>query len=319
MINILKPALQTTVQDLGRRGFRQLGVGLCGAMDGLSLTIGNYLVGNAADTAGLEFCMPPARLRFDVSCAMALTGADCSAHLDGVPVVLGRRVAVKAGQILDFEAPRAGFRAYLCVSGGIDVPLVMGSRSTDLQAAMGGLDGRLIRCGDILKIMAADVPRASGTGVLLPPLGHVIRVMPGPEFDGFEAESRDLFFSAAWKVTNQSNRMGYRLQGPTLVRRHADELKSHAVFPGFIQVPAGGAPIVLMADAQATGGYPRFANVIAADQWRLAQIAPGTSIRFVSLSRAEALIALQRQRRYLQRIYGSLHANRFECRSRRGL
>ena len=309
MISVLKPALQTTVQDLGRRGYRHLGVGLSGAMDSLALTIGNYLVGNAADTAGLEFCMPPSRLRFDVSCAVALTGADCSARLDGAAVGRGRRVAIEAGQILDLDAPSLGFRAYLCVAGGIDVPLVMGSRSTDLQAAMGGLDGRLLRRGDILKIMAASVPRVSGTGVLLPPLGHVIRVMPGPEFDDFEAESRKLFFSAIWKVTNQSNRMGYRLEGPALVRRNAGELKSHAVFPGFIQVPAGGAPIVLMADAQATGGYPRFATVIAADQWLLAQVAPAASIRFAPLSRADACLALQQQRLYLHRIHRGLYEN----------
>jgi biotin-dependent carboxylase-like uncharacterized protein len=309
MIEILKPALQTTVQDLGRRGFRHLGVGLCGAMDRLSLTIGNYLVGNAADSAGLECCMPPARLRFDVQCAMALTGADCSARLDGVPVAPGVRLAVEAGQILDLAAPISGFRAYVCVSGGIDVPLVMGSRSTDLQAAWGGFDGRLIRRGDRLRIMAADLPWGSGIGVLLPLLDHVLRVMPGPEFDGFAAESRDRFFTSPWKVTNQSNRMGYRLDGPALAGHHAEELKSHAVFPGLVQVPAGGAPIVLMVDAQATGGYPRFATVIAADLWRLAQIAPGTTIRFAPASRAEALIALRRQRRYLQRLHGSLHAN----------
>jgi biotin-dependent carboxylase-like uncharacterized protein len=309
MIDILKPALQTTVQDLGRPGFRHLGVGLCGAMDRLSLTIGNYLVGNAADSAGLEFCMPPARLRFDAGCVMALTGADCSARLDGVPVALGCGVAVEAGQILDLQAPSSGFRAYLCVAGGIDVPLVMGSRSTDLQAAMGGLDGRLIRRGDRLKIMAGVVPRVSGSGVLLPLLDPVLRVMPGPEFDGFEPESRERFFAAAWKVTNQSNRMGYRLEGPTLARQPAAELKSHAVFPGFVQVPTGGAPIVLMADAQATGGYPRFATVIAADLWRLAQLGPGTSIRFAPSSRADALTALQRQQRYLRRIQGSLHAH----------
>jgi biotin-dependent carboxylase-like uncharacterized protein len=309
MISFLKPALQTTVQDLGRRGYRHLGVGLCGAMDSLSLTIGNYLVGNAADAAGVEFCMPPARLRFDARCAAALTGADCSALLDGAPVPLGRRVLIEAGQILDLEAPRSGFRAYLCVTGGIDVPLVMGSRSTDLQAAMGGLDGRLIRRGDVLKIMAAKVSQESRNGVLLPPLGAEFRVMPGPEFESFEAESRDLLFSADWKVTNQSNRMGYRLEGPALVRRDAYELKSHAVFPGFIQVPPGGAPIVLMADAQATGGYPRIATVIGADQWRLAQVAPGASIRFARLGREEALLSLQRQRRYLQRVHGSLYAN----------
>jgi len=309
MIVILKPALQTTVQDLGRRGFRNLGVGLCGAMDSLSLRIGNYLVGNAANSAGLEFCLPPARLRFDVSCAIALTGAECTARLDGVPIGIGRCVAVAAGQILDLAAPSSGFRAYLSVSGGIDVPLMMGSRSTDLQAAMGGLEGRLIRRGAVLKIISANVVRQSGMGVLLPPLGHTIRVMQGPEFDSFEEESRNLFYSAKWKVTTQSNRMGYRMEGPALIRRDTDELKSHAVFPGFIQVPAGGAPIVLMADAQATGGYPRIASVITADQWRLAQIAPGASIRFSPTSRAEAQLASQRQRVYLQRVHRSLHAN----------
>ena len=309
MISILKPAVQTTVQDLGRHGFRHLGVGGSGAMDRLSLMIGNYLVGNAKDAAGLELCMPPARIRLDANCVIALTGADCSARLDSVPVGVGRRVVVEAGQTLDLSAARSGIRAYLCISGGIDVPLVMGSRSTDLQAGMGGLDGRLIRRGDVLKISPSTISYRAPAGVLLPQMGSLIRVIPGPEFDGFGPESRDVLFEASWKVTTQSNRMGYRLAGPALVRQDTEELRSHAVFPGMIQVPTGGAPIVLMADAQATGGYPRIASVIAADQWRLAQIAPGMSIHFELWTRAGALFASQKQHSYLQCMQRSLRAH----------
>jgi len=309
MISILRPAVQTTVQDLGRHGFRHLGVGGSGAMDRLSLIIGNYLVGNAEDAAGLDLCMLPARFRLDANCAIALTGADCSARLDNTPLGVGRRVVVEAGQTLDLSAARSGIRAYLCISGGIDVPLVMGSRSTDLQAGMGGIDGRLIRRGDVLKISPSTISNWAPAGVLLPQMGSLIRVIPGPEFDRFGPESCDVLFKASWKVTTQSNRMGYRLAGPALVRQDTEELKSHAVFPGMIQVPTGGAPIVLMADAQATGGYPRIASVIAADQWRLAQIAPGTSIHFELWTRARALLALQKQHSYLQRVQRSLHAH----------
>ncbi len=316
MISILKPAVQTTVQDLGRPGLRHLGVGRSGAMDLLSLTIGNYLVGNAAGAAALELCIPPARIRLDADRAISLTGADCSARLDGVPIDVGRRVVVAAGQVLDLQAARSGIRAYLCIAGGIDVPEVLGSRSTDLQAAFGGLDGRPLRRGDVLMISSptsAPAPltqdvRASAS-VLLPQMRRLIRVLPGPEFDGFAAEARDDLFKASWKLCSQSNRMGYRLEGPTLVRQDTAELKSRAVFPGLIQVPAGGAPIVLMSDAQATGGYPGIGCVIAADQWQLAQVAPGMSIQFEPCTRAAALSALHQQQGYLQRLRRSLHAH----------
>ena len=309
MIIVLKSALQTTVQDLGRRGHRHLGVPQGGAMDPLALTIGNYLLGNAANCAALELCMPPAQLRFEVPCAIALTGAECFARLDDVPLELGRRVEVEAGQILLLGAPSKGFRAYLCVAGGIEVPAVMGSRSTDLQASIGGLEGRLVRRGDALQIARSIRRREARPAALLPALGNSIRVMPGREFGEFDAESRGRFLTAAWRIGNQSNRMGYRLEGTALVRSRGEELKSHAVFPGFIQVPPGGAPIVLMADAQATGGYPRIATVIAADLWRLAQIRPGASVRFTAVGGAEALHLLRRQRRYLQRIRRSFDAD----------
>jgi allophanate hydrolase subunit 2 len=140
-------------------------------------------------------------------------------------------------------------------------------------------------------------------------MGSSIRVIPGPESDGFAPDWHDSLLKASWKVTHQSNRMGYRLQGPALLRRATEELKSHAVFPGAIQVPPGGAPIVLMADAQTTGGYPRIAAVIAADQWRLAQIAPGASIQFELCTRAQALLALRKQHDYLQQMQRSLRAD----------
>jgi len=309
MITILKPAVQTTVQDLGRHGLRHLGVGAAGAMDRLALTIGNYLVGNTQDAAGLELCMPPARMRLDADCAIALTGADCSARLDSAPVVVGRCVLAKAGQILHLSAARSGIRAYLCLAGGIDVPQVLGSRSTDLSAGIGGLGGRLLRDGDVLNISRSTRPYRAAAGVLLPQMGSVIRVLAGPDCDDFAPDWRDALLQASWKLSNQSNRMGYRLEGPALIRRATEELRSHAVFPGVIQVPAGGSPIVLMADAPATGGYPRIAAVIAADQWRLAQVAPGRSIRFELCTRAEALVALRKQRDYLQQIQRSLHAH----------
>jgi 5-oxoprolinase (ATP-hydrolysing) subunit C len=309
MITILKAAVQTTVQDLGRHGLRHLGVGAAGAMDRLALMIGNYLVGNTEDAAGLELCMPPARIRLDADCAIALTGADCSARLDDTPLDVGRGVVVEAGQTLHLSAARSGVRAYLCLSGGIDVPQVLGSRSTDLSARIGGLEGRVLRDGDALTISQSALPSPAPASVLLPQMGSLIRVIPGPDADGFVPDWRDALVQASWKITHQSNRMGYRLDGPALIRGATEELRSHAVFPGVIQVPAGGAPIVLMADAQATGGYPRIASVIAADQWRLAQIAPGMAIQFVLCTREEALLALRKQHVYLQRVQRSLRAH----------
>jgi 5-oxoprolinase (ATP-hydrolysing) subunit C len=324
LITVLKPGLQASVQDLGRPGLRHLGVGLSGAMDRLSLAVGNYVVGNPPDAAGLELTMPPARIRFESACAIALTGADCTAHLDEVPAGRGRRIPVRAGQTLDITAARAGIHAYVCVSGGIDVPPVLGSRSTDLQAGLGGLDGRPLRPGDTLKICTMpaapaqakaaarsdpDQGAAAHVAVLLPEMKGVIRVMRGPEFDEFDVAARDALMQSLWTVTPQSNRMGYRLLGAALLRRTTRQLNSHAVFPGVIQVPDGGAPIVLMADAQATGGYPKIATVIAADLWRLAQVRPGNTIEFELVTRAQAHLAWQKQQQYLMRLQEGLNAH----------
>ena len=309
MINIVKAALQSTVQDMGRIGFRHLGVGKAGAMDSLSLAVGNYLVGNTQGAAGLELIMPPARIHFDQACVIALTGAECSAQLEGKAVVLGRAVQADSGQTLVLGAPRNGICAYLSISGGIDVPRVLGSCSTDLQGGIGGLEGRLLRDGDSLKLHASDLPHPARTAVLLPHLEGAIRVIPGPEFDSFGPESRAAFLEKPWRIGGASNRMAYRLEGPTLIRRDSQELRSHAVFPGVIQVPPGGAPLVLMAEAQATGGYPKIATVIEADLPKLAQTRPGTVVHFELETRARARLAWQRQQIYLQRLQRSLNEN----------
>jgi biotin-dependent carboxylase-like uncharacterized protein len=278
-------------------------------MDQLALMIGNNLVGNAEDAAGLELCLPPASIRFEVVSTIALCGADCSPRLEGAPLEIGRCVEVAAGMTLELAAAARGARAYLCVAGGIDVPLVMGSRSTDLQARIGGLEGRMIRRGDVLRILPSKQSGRFATCAAQPLVVGAIRVMAGPEFADFDPEVRHAFFKSSWRVTPQSNRMGYRLDGPALPRHASTEMKSHAVFPGIIQVPAGGAPIVLMADAHATGGYPRFATVIAADQWQLAQAAPGNSIQFALCDRAAAIAAWQQQLAYLEELRGTRHAH----------
>jgi biotin-dependent carboxylase-like uncharacterized protein len=210
---------------------------------------------------------------------------------------------------VELAAAVSGARAYLCVAGGIDVPVILGSRSTDLQARMGGLEGRMIRRGDVLGVLPSTTPPRPNVGLLLPKAAGPIRVMAGPEFEDFGPDARNAFFESSWRVTPQSNRMGYRLEGPALLPQATCEMKSHAVFPGTIQVPPGGAPIVLMADAHVTGGYPRLAIVIAADQWRLAQVAPGASIQFALCSRAAAIFAWQAQQAYLQALRSSLHAH----------
>jgi biotin-dependent carboxylase-like uncharacterized protein len=320
MITIIRPALQTTVQDLGRRGTRHLGVSQGGAVDRLALVLANTLVGNPDEAAALELCLPPAALQFNADCVIAVTGADCAARLDGTPLPIAQPRQARSGMTLDLSRPTRGVRVYLCVRGGIDVPLLLGSRSTDLQTQSGGFGGRMMRRGDVLRVCAIESSPSSATRALStdaappsslcwPPADAPIRIMPGPEFDEFAPSSRAALVESAWKVSAQGNRTGLRLTGPTLARLEPHEMKSHAVFPGVIQVPDEGAPIVLMADAHTTGGYPRMATVMAADQWRLAQVAPGESLRFSLCTRADAMKAWQQQQADLQDFKRTLHAH----------
>jgi antagonist of KipI len=312
---VLRPGLLTTVQDRGRPGSQRHGVVVGGALDDFALRVANLLVGNATGAAGLEITLLGPTLRLAADHLLALGGADLNATLDGEPVPTWRAFAAAAGCTLVFRAPGSGARACLAVAGGVDVPPVLGGRGTDLRAGFGGLDGRPLRAGDTIPVGVASPAAAAlrlallrrgrrvaawGAGRGLLPLYSpepVLRVLPGPEHDGFTAASRAALVEASFEVSSQSDRMGYRLSGPRLELADPLELVSSPVTAGTVQVPADGQPIVLMADRQTTGGYPRIAQVITVDLALLAQAPPGSPVRFrvVRLEEAQRLW-LERER-----------------------
>jgi biotin-dependent carboxylase-like uncharacterized protein len=314
MIEILRPGALASVQDLGRPGFRRFGVGTAGALDRVALMVGNRLLGNAPGSAAIEFTLGRAAVRFHADMRVALAGAECRANLDGVTVWSWHAFDAHRGETLTLPAAQGGTRTYLCVAGGIAVDPVMGSRSTDLKAGFGGFQGRPLREGDRLPAGREGLPGESEwIGVAAPswalpikPIGGVlpIRMLPGIEYEQFDANSQSALWDADWTITPNSNRMGLRLQGPALAReagRTAD-LLSHGVMPGVMQVPPGGQPIALMADAQTTGGYPKIGVVIGADLWRLAQVPLGGAVRFVRVSLEQAAAAQAELDRYLHQI-----------------
>lgn len=302
MLKIIRAGIYTTVQDAGRTGFRRLGIGQAGALDLPALRLANLLAGNGVDAAGLEITLGQFAVEFTRAGWIALTGADCDAELGGRKIWTGWRYAVESGQQLRLHIPRHGMRSYLAVSGGIAVPEVLGSRSTDLQAGFGGHGGRLLRDGDLLPAGASLRIAGRQVGIRQMPFGNRIRALKGPEYREFTAEAREAFWRTPWQLSPQSNRMGYRLQGRMLERSTRREMLSHGLLPGVVQVPHNGQPIVLMADAQTTGGYPRIACVIEADLYHLAQIRLGEPIHFVRCSLEEAQQARLEQQRFIQQV-----------------
>lgn len=300
MLAVIRPGLQSTVQDLGRPGVRHLGIALGGALDREALILANRLVGNPAGAAGIELVLGAAEFGFLRDGWLALTGADCAATLDGEAVWHGWRCRVRRGQRLRLSAPRHGMRTYLALDGGVAVPPVMGSRATELQAAFGGHQGRALQAGDRLPL-GAPLSHDGPLGAWLRESDACLRVLPGPEFDEFEPAAVAALWQGEWRLNPASNRMGIRLDGPTLVRSRGRELASHGVLPGVIQVPPGGQPIVLLADAQTTGGYPRIGCVIEADLWKLAQLRPGARLRFSPVTREQALAARHEWQQHLNR------------------
>lgn len=318
-LSILRPGLLTTVQDLGRHGYQKDGILVSGAMDATALRVGNLLVGNTEATAGLEITLLGPRIRFDADHLIALTAAHLSPTLNGQPVGQNRPVWVRAGTELAFGAPVAGSRTYLTVAGGLALAPVLGSQSTYLRAGFGGLHGRALQAGDLIPCAGPTAAGARIGQALVkqepthawaqarwtptpelcpqPRPNPVIRAIRGPEYEQFELQSRRDFWQQPFLVTTEADRMGYRLQGPVLERQTSAEGLSSAVTFGTVQVPAGGHPIVLMADHQTTGGYPRIAQVATVDFSALAQMQPGQSIRFqeVSLAEAQVLYLAQEQ------------------------
>lgn len=287
-LQVLAPGLQTTVQDGGRTGWRHLGVARAGALDPDAARLANRLAGNDVDAAVLEIALRGPTLRFDAPARIALVGARVEARFDGVAVPCGRPVELPAGT-LHLGAVRGGARAWLAVSGGIAVPAVLGSRSTDLRGGFGGAHGRALRAGDVLPLGDADAfdcaaPRAPAWWVD-PRHGDdadaPILYRPSPHPCAHALAAR------AWRVDPGSNRQGLRLRGEPLRADAADGV-SEPVAPGTLQLPPDGQPIVLLADAQTVGGYPRLGHVIAAHLPRLAQVLPGRTLRFAPCDAATA-------------------------------
>lgn len=293
-VRVIRPGLLTTVQDLGRYGHQHEGVSVGGAMDAPALRLANAIVGNQDGAAVLEVTLIGPTLEFQDDVVMCITGADLSAKLDHHPLPRLRAASVKAGAQLTFGERVNGCRAYIAFRGGIDVPVVLGSRSTYLRAGLGGFGGRALVKGDVLAIGGAVARMRTIIPPLVPPPPRdrvAVRAMRGRHFEELSAESRAALFSAdeeAFRIGAQSDRMGYRLEGPNITMQRPVEIVSEPVAFGTVQLPPGGSPIILMADRQTTGGYPRVLDVASVDLPLLAQSAPGAHIRFSEISLEEA-------------------------------
>jgi biotin-dependent carboxylase-like uncharacterized protein len=303
VIQVQEPGLFTTVQDLGREGFGPLGVSASGAADPISLRLGNRLVGNAEGEAGLEMTLLGGTFVFPDGAVLALTGSDFGATLDGKPVGLWTSVDASPGQVLRLGPTRTGARCYLCVQGGISVKLFLESASTHILSGLGGHDGRALRKGDALKIGEANGSyrkRTLAAKVLrgLSPR-KVLRVTPGPQSDWFPESAQQIFYASTYRVAEESNRMGLRLEGAAIPGPAGGRMISEGIALGAIQVPEGGLPIILFVEQQTTGGYPKIANVISADLHSLGQLRPRDEIRFERVGWETARSLLREQEEFL--------------------
>ncbi|MFD1851412.1 biotin-dependent carboxyltransferase family protein [Oceanobacillus bengalensis] len=324
MIHIIKPGLLTTVQDLGRYGYQKYGVITSGVMDHLAHRIANLLVGNEEKKATLEVTLVGPVIQFEKDALIALSGADLSPTINGKPVRMWRTLFVKKGSKLKFGRCRQGCRTYIAIAGGINVPKVMNSQSTYLRAGIGGFEGRALEADD--RLVTGELSRLSKdiTSIITEEVDdeaseldwsiatsfistysserYLIRTMEGRQFDLFDETSRQVFFENEFKVTTQSDRMGYRLKGANLHVAEAGELISEAVAFGSVQVPSDGNPIILLADRQTTGGYPKIGQVATVDFSKLAQMKPGDKLRFKKITHEEAQVLYLEQEESIQQL-----------------
>jgi antagonist of KipI len=300
----------TSVQDLGRTGYREFGVSSGGALDSFGLRVANLLVGNEQSAAGLEITLGGLQLRFEDEPVVAWCGGEFDVQIGSKALPAGHAVRLQAGGGLKFGRPRIGCRAWLAVSGGIDVPAVLGSRSADLRACFGGFKGRILRDGDAIPLGIPRRSQTAATGSIsswtaprdwvspakAKPILHFIR---GVDWSRFNDLATRRFTDHEFAVSPDSDRMGVRLEGPGLKRVDKSDLISEAVAPGTIQVPPNGKPILLLGDCQTIGGYPKIAHVITVDLGVAAQLRAGDHVRFseVSLTDAHRLL-LEREREF---------------------
>ncbi len=298
-MEVQAPGLLTTVQDLGRQGFGPVGVSPSGAADPISLRLGNLLVGNREGAAALEMMLLGGTFIYQHGAIVALTGSDFGAMLDDGKLSIGSSERVRPDQTLHVGPTTSGARCYLCVRGGITVKLFLGSASTHILSGLGGFQGRPLRKGDVLRIgrAAKHFRKRAVAQRATENFSHrkILRVTPGPQASWFSESSLRAFYAGRYRIGEQSNRMGLRLEGAAVSQSGAREMITEGVSLGAVQVPAGGSPIILFVEQQTTGGYPKIANVISADLHRIGQLRPRDEIRFeqVTFDAARSLLVEQ--------------------------
>ena len=310
-ITVLNPGLLTTVQDQGRIGYQQFGVSVSGVMDPRSASLANILVGNDEKEAVLECTMMGPHLQFNQANCIAITGGDLMPTLDGKPIPNYTAVKVEAGQVLKFTVPKTGCRAFIAFAGGLDIPEVMGSRSTYMKAKIGGVEGRKLAKDDVIGFRA---PKAelknmnfrSMASEFVPRKEYTVRVVLGPQDDYFTDAGIETFLSSVYTVTPEFDRMGCRLSGDVIAHKDGGDIISDGISFGAIQVPSSGNPIIMLGDRQTTGGYTKIAGVITADFRILAQLKAGDKVRFQKVSIAQAQDALLAQKGALKCLRGAL-------------
>lgn len=311
---IHEPGMLITIQDMGRIGSQKYGVIASGSMDTWSARIANLLVENPETEAVLEMTFLGPKIEFTENTLIAVTGGDMNPMVDGIPLPMNRPVYLRKNTILEFGFASEGCRTYLAVQGGFNVPFVMDSKSTYLRAQLGGYQGRALKAGDQLPLSQASptvfssfaeknlidsfwAPGWSMGKTRLPQSGETvdIRVTPGPQIDWFTPEALKKFLSEPFEITQESDRMGYRLSGNILEKSRVEDMISEAIGFGSIQVPPDGNPILLLADRQTTGGYPKIAQIIQADLPLVAQLSPGFSVTFrmISFNEAESSMVMK--------------------------
>ena len=305
-IRVAKPGFFTTVQDLGRYGYAHLGVSPSGASDPLSFRVVNLLTGNEENTPALEMTLFGATLEFDERAIVAIAGASCGCRIGSNLAPANTAFEVAPGAILQCGNMTTGARSYLAIQGGVDVPLIMGSASTFVAARFGGFQGRRLQSGDILKVKKPSAVRARK--LRIGTLDHLyrqgsLRVTRGAQQDWFGPEAFDALYSTPYTVSEQSDRNGLRLKGEAVRLREPAELLTDGIPLGAIQVPQDGQPIILFVDQQTTGGYPKVANVIAADMHRVGQLTPRDEVRFEEVSIANAIRLLREQEKMVRELF----------------
>jgi antagonist of KipI len=308
---VTRAGFLTSVQDVGRTGFRQFGVSTAGALDPFALRVANLLVGNHEDAAGLEITLGGLQLRFEDERIVAWCGGEFDVQIGSRVLLAGHVAHLQRGDELKFGRAQIGCRAWLAVSGGVNVPIVLGSRSTDLRASFGGLDGGALRDGDILPVGPAPGSPIPATSISSWTAPHdwvsptkadpTLRFVRGLDWDRFNASTLQRLTSESFAVSPDSDRMGVRLDGPELKREDETDLISEAVAPGTIQVPPSGKPILLLGDCQTIGGYPKIAHVITVDLGIAAQLCAGDRVLFSEVSLQDAHRLLMERQRDLER------------------